>query len=637
MPAINQNNGEIEGRTPSGGDTQVNVDNVLFQTGDKSFKNFQYCKQRVDELLRTWDVEINATLYRRRVRNISVNVLDLRAKGMLKPDETYIPVRLIDTNIKRDMPPKIAYLKQSRRLAIFNCKDDPEIDPSKLEEGFTKLSQYEGWELAYTKVIDGSDVHGWDAVEVCFDRDQDGKFMIDHVGHDNLLFPFDARKLQACPFIIRTRRVTIATLRSLVMEDGFDERQCQLVASQNPQVQLSTKNNISLVAPTEDATREIYKIFWKDNSGVVWVGWYGKVCSDWLKAPEPLYIGVRHLEDKEIPGPPEPILDPFTGQVVGQKPTTTVVQEWVKSPVKFYPFVLLFHEEVEEQTITDHKGRVWKDEYKQEASCALTSAFVNGCVRASNLHAAPKVGQTGASPKQSEVIIEHGKLWTEPVEFFTTPWPDSSIFKAAQMLDTQNSSENNQVSYTVNNREDSRKTATEVNSARQDQSLINGVNVTMFSIFMRSVLNICWKIVQSQALQGKVRLCLIPQIDPLTGEKKWVNDMEYIGHEYELFAAGDVDVVQRAEKLAQMMQDWPIVSQTPLAQEFLVDYFKTKYPNSAARYEQILRNGYAQIAAAQQHLAQTGSLPGTQGGKLTAPPQQPQDQFSETQVATQPM
>ena len=587
------------------------TDVQLFSEGENSFFNFDYAKSRVEALIRTWDPEINATQYRRRVRNIAVNVLELRAQGKLKPDETIITTRLVDTNIKRAMPAKMAYLKQSRRVGIFKCLDNPDLDSARLEADFTRVFQYKKWETDFEKLIDGSDAHGWDAVEVCFDASKPGKFCFDHVGHDCLFFPLDARNnIQSSPFVVRSRKVTLANLRSFVIDDGFDKEQAEILARDpGSSSELSSKNNVQVTAPADDSTREIYKVSFRDNRGTIFVFWHGKNCTNYLKAPQKLFLGVKHQEMVNVPFE-VPVVDPFTGIQVGVEQQMKQELQWVDTPISFYPYVQNFHEETEEQTIADHKGVIWKDEYKQEALVAVWSSFVNGCVRASNVHACPKNPQGGISPKQTNVIIEHGKMWTEPVDFFNTPYPDPIMLKAAQAIDIQNSNETGQLTYAANNREDSRKTATEISSAKEDQSLLSGVSVTNFSVFLREAIDIAWLICKSQALQNKIKFCLIPtEPDLETGKMQYANDLDYIDHEFEIFAAGDIDVVQRAEKLAEMQQDWGIISQTPLAQTFLIDYVKTKYPNDGQRYEQVLKQGFAQIQQAQMQLAQQGNEP----------------------------
>ena len=60
----------------------------------------------------------------RATRTLLVDVDSQQAQGKLKPHETYIAIRTVDTNIARAIPAHVAYLTQSRRLAIFrpeNC------------------------------------------------------------------------------------------------------------------------------------------------------------------------------------------------------------------------------------------------------------------------------------------------------------------------------------------------------------------------------------------------------------------------------------------------------------------------------------------------------------------------------------
>ena len=54
-------------------------------------------------------------------------------------------------------------------------------------------------------------------------------------------------------------------------------------------------------------------------------------------------------------------------------------------------------------------------------------------------------------------------------------------------------------------------------------------------------------------------------------------------------SSGDVDVIQRQEKLLRRMQSWPIISQTPLAMTFLKDIIAEAFPEDAQRYEQVLQ------------------------------------------------
>ena len=137
-------------------------------------------------------------------------------------------------------------------------------------------------------------------------------------------------------------------------------------------------------------------------------------------------------------------------------------------------------------------------------SSGLWTAMINGTVRASNVYASPAQDDgNGGKLAQAEVDLVHGVVFSKPLNFWSTPYPDPLIIKAAQALDTQTQQETGQVDFAVSNREDSRKTATEVQAANQQQSLLNSVQVSLFSAFLRDVHTAVWPIVQSQALDRK--------------------------------------------------------------------------------------------------------------------------------------
>src|SRR5258706_11192730 len=91
----------------------------------QDISNFQTIKPRLDKLIGSWEAERLVTITRREVRNIDISVEELRAKGDLDETDTFVPIRVIDTNIRREQPPFIAFLKQSKRLYTFTDVDDP--------------------------------------------------------------------------------------------------------------------------------------------------------------------------------------------------------------------------------------------------------------------------------------------------------------------------------------------------------------------------------------------------------------------------------------------------------------------------------------------------------------------------------
>jgi len=607
-----------------------NSASVAFPTEPLS-ADFTEFSCRVKQLINAWDTETKNTEYRRRARNLSVNVQDLRTKGTLKPDESVIPVRLIDRNIKREQPARIAFLKQSPRLAIFKNPLDPTSNNQVIESEFTRVNQYPGWELPFFKCDDGAATHGWDALELELDYSLPGGFKFDHVGHDNLIFALDTTRFQANDIVIRNIPVTITQLKIFVEKYGFDKTQVEKVITGVEKTR-ETLNNVGEEVPQTDSQRSIYKVFNREN-GYIMVSWYAKEADTWMLAPKPLFLGVKHEE--EVPPTPEEAAMALL-QGVELTPTTVSVDDYEKD----FPFIIQVYEETEQRRIKDHKGRVFKDEYKQEAMFAIWSSYINACVRATNIMASPKNPMGGGAPKQNgNFKIEHGKLWTEPMDFWNLPYPEAQMLDAAQKLDVQNTEETNQVNYSVQNRQDSRKTAEEIRSANQQQSLINGVNVTMYSVFIRECCIRSWRLVQSFAQQGKITFCSIstpgePGLDGSSGEPQVQNNLPEINKPWEIFAAGDADVVQRAEKSSRQLAMWPMIAGTPLAMTFLIDILKNSFPEDAPRYEQELR-AYQQQ---QQQLtlmrnlqaAEIGARNGNKLGQMVSGQQPQQEQQTET-------
>ena len=99
------------------------------------------------------------------------------------------------------------------------------------------------------------------------------------------------------------------------------------------------------------------------EDGIVHVAWFhlGEGVDDWLKNPEPLYIGIDKKDDQ-------------TGQ-------------YVPVAVKEYPYFILPYRESEKPKLIDKHGRCFLDGNKQEAQTSILSAFVNGLNRATKIMA----------------------------------------------------------------------------------------------------------------------------------------------------------------------------------------------------------------------------------------------------------
>ena len=534
------------------------------QEAQDELLDYKKAKIHLQRLVKDWLNERQETLLRRAEREVNIDVEALRQKGKLDDDETLIPVRVIDTNIQREQPAYINYLKNSRRLVTFNSLENSQQDTQTLELEFTRGMTYMGWETPHFKTLDGAQTHGWDSVEVVLDYSKPLHVALESVGHDNLFFPRSSIDIQFAARVIRRYEVTLLQLDKFVATHGFAQEQIQKLKDARKDSQKAME------------TVEVYKHMCKKD-GTVYVSWFclENGVEDWLKAPVPL--------DLEL-------VDPKTGA-----PKATTI----------YPYFILPYRESERPHIVDHKGRVYYDRNKQEAQTAILSGFVNGLTRAANIYASPKNEDgTGASLKELDgIALVGGRIFNKPIDFWSTPYPDPGVLRALQYFDVANSQETNQPTFAVNNREDSRKTATEMNIAQQQQQLLNSVQLTMFSKYVREVYTFCWLLVQSQALAGKISFLLTtvnepvigplgPVVDPMTGQPLTQpvtkNNTAIISQAYDIRAAGDVDVIQRQEKINQMMQDWPVISQTPLRDKFLQDLIRLKYPDVGEQYVTLL-------------------------------------------------
>lgn len=538
--------------------------------------DFSKAKTKFQQLIQTWDTEVKQTAKNRLNRDLDFSVDILRTDGTLDEDETLVPVRVIDTNIQRELPPYVNYIMNSRRISIFESLTQTGTNTDNIEQAFTSGMSYAGWQNAHYKVLDGSCTHGWDTCEVTFDATKRLHCAVEHVGHDRLMWPRTVLKLEQAAYVIRAYDYSPTEIRSFVKKFGWDKAQVDIL--------LSSHEKTSQAPETLRIFKSLYK---RSTDGVIMVGWFslGSGSADWLKAVEPLKLGI----------------DTKTTNVDG---TVT----WVPIPITRYPYFTLPYRESEKPALVDRKGRAFIDGNTQEAHTAMLSAYINGMQRASQIRASPKQDDgTGNSSVDESKNIGGAVILDKPMDYFYMPFPDASCLKAMEFLDNKNSSETNQVNFAVNNRQDSRKTAKEIETANSQASMLNSVQLTLFSTYFREVYSFAWLIVQSQALQGLIKFLQIP--NPIAAQDPTqpatVNDFTTIGQVYELRAAGDVDVVQRQELLQQMKQDWAVFQNTPLGPVFLEDLIRLAYPAKAEQYIQVLRSG-----AQQQQQQMTGLIKG---------------------------
>jgi hypothetical protein len=496
---------------------------------DQTMHSWSFAQAKLKSLEGEWTQEIAETKRRRDVRYQECDIKKMRALKQLAPDAVYTPRRIADKNIRRELAPDVAYISQARDLAKFQPMGEFSFPIEPLEREFTRLNKHRQWQRPFFQVDDGSKTHGWDAVETLFDPAKPGHSCTRHIGHEFLIFPTDICDIQEAPYVEVLYATTITELESYTEDFDFDPAQVSKVKEKLKSLEGKGESKVTL--------KKVYFKEEEDGQCVVYVGWGCEEADDWLLAPDRLSLGSD-------------------------------------APEYEYPIDILEYDISENEVIAEAKGRVFLDEPDQEACTQILSRYVTRWIRSTYVMTSPKNVGDETSSKQTDMELGDGKHICEPTEWFNIDPPDPTGLGAMQAIVAQNSDEAGQVSYAVNNRKDSRKTATEVQSAEKQGATLGGVRVTLLSDFMASVLTRRWNILKAQVLAGKIA-STIPG---------WQN---YYNYEpgFNVLPAGDVEVVRRAEIVQAMKQDWPVIQQTAAAEDFLKDLMRFgPYGENAEKY-----------------------------------------------------
>lgn len=514
------------------------------------FFNYEKASQAINALIADWHTEHADAEMRRKERYANVDIPSLRKAGKLLKDETFTANRVIHGNICKEKADTLAYLNNGFRLGIFECKSKPEIQTLRLDIEVTQGLTYLGWQQEYDRVIDGAALHKYDSMEVVYDSTKPLNVGHEHVGFDNLFFDRCVDDINKSARVLRKVKANISILKKL-QADGFNEAIINDFASKHEE------NN-----PNREI--DIYKVFFIVEN-CCYVAWWTQetTIKAWLKEPEKLFLG---------------IVDAQTGE---------------DAEIDSYPIIVYTYLEDEQKALVDKKGRAFLDGPEQEATTAIKTGYVNRLVRSSNVYGSI-ASDTGESAEMRELDIKlrHGLMYSTKVDFFSIDPPDVSTLGALQYFQTQNAEQLGKTAYTVVNRDDSRKTAEELKTAQADEQKQVGAKLTTFSEFLRKILTFSWKIIQSQALQGKITLLLTKQEvptfegNPQAGmQVVYQNDFETLSQTFDIRPAGDTDVVQAAQEINKMQQDWPVFQAFPgLMQVFVPDYIKYRYPKRAQEY-----------------------------------------------------
>lgn len=531
-------------------------------------------KIKCTTLLSEWTEEIEETEVRRQERFADIDIEELRQRKEIEEDETFLPELLIHTNILREQPTYLRYLSGSHRMAIFRARTNPDIISTlKIERDFTDGVRYIGWFRDYFRLIDGAQLHGWDSFEVVPDMTKPMHIRMEHIGHDKLIFNFNCIDIQDNKYILRHFRITNQVLEEFTQSYGFDKEQVDLILENDQQ----RSNNQSL-------KYDIYKVFIKYD-GIIYVGWIElNKTGGWLKKPEPLFLGVEQMQLTDTPAIDDnglPIINETGQQILNQEELLT------PQPTSKFPVFIHLYMDNEEKPITRKVGRGFLDKAKQEGITSLQTTYTNSCARASDVHASPATADEAETElRQLDISVKSGMFWSKPVNFFHMDYPDPEMLRAIQYFRTSNAQDTGALDTAVINRKDSRKTATELQEATAQSEELKQLNLMFFSEFLRSVYTFIWEIVQNRAANN-----YFPFATEKNQDGSFENPTELIMQEFIIKPAGDIDMLLRDRKIAQMERDWPVYMNTPLATEFLMDLTKLKYQEEGDRYAMILGMG----------------------------------------------
>lgn len=509
---------------------------VLFQDWTKVFQSIcsDFATQERDKCQR-----------RRDFRRNHVNVMAERQKGTLLADETRIPDRTIETNIRRDKSPLVQLLTKPTTVLSFMDAEQPNIDFAPLANHYTQLNRTTGWQFEWLYLIDALELHGAAYMEVFFDPEHPLSSRVEYVRRDHLIFPLVARSLDANSCILRRYEITKEQFESFAADKSFDPIQTEKVRSHYAE-------RTELII--------LHRVLMKLN-GVVHVAWIGNndsVIDDWLMVPQPYDIGLRRLA-----------MDGISYEPV----------ELRTYPVFVFPMDL-----EEDEEILKIQGRASLDLHVQEALGALITSICNCSVRASGLYPTRKPNPNGDPPgrNQETFAFRHGHIVDGDFTFGKLEWPNAIAVSIAQFLRTHNASQSGGIDWAAMNRADTAKTATELTMAREESDALKSMSTVLFAICTLRVELLRWQIWLSQIASGQ-------KDQPKLG-LQIVNGQPV---EINLFSptliptlSAEQQVIKRAEQQTKYIQYLPLIANTPYALPMVESMLMSAFPQEFPLWQQ---------------------------------------------------
>jgi len=504
---------------------------------------------------------------RREARKHRVNVKEMRDKNMILPDETVIPDRTIDSNIRIEKSPYCKYLESPTVVLAFEDPSAQQLNLMPLSVWHSGLTRVGDWKDPHNKNQDALLLHGCGYMEVVYTTGAPSLTVVEYIRRENLIFPKGTRDLQACGRLYRCYPITKAQLSVLAAKFEFDKVQLA-------KIEEHSKNT------TEEI--KIYKGFFREKDGTVLSGWRGSDvsgCDNWLKAPAPHQIGIFDVQPSLAPNVP-PNITP--------------------RPIKIIPIVDFPYHLEEDEIILETQGRAALDLHVQDCLTSMWSGTANGVTRASRFFPTRKPAP-GETPKNEELfVLKHGCVYEGEFDTFQPTWPNTIAISAAQALAGKKAQEIGATNYAAMARNDTRKTATELNMAREEADNLSGPNISLYSARMLRLELIRWEVIKS-GIQVEEALNVPPEARRFRFPASIPKEVIF-SPTLNVTMAADAQVVRRAQRQSRFLENWPIVAETPFAIPYLESFLQEMFPDEFPQWKRAVQNADARVASLTEQL-----------------------------------
>jgi hypothetical protein len=512
-------------------------------------RDYEYYKRIISQLIGAWNSGEKIKVENRRdLRRVAADIKQAKSQGTLLEDETLINDHTIDANVRVEKPPYMDYISTSRTALTFTPLSTSDVESASsaklVESWFTKGVRHTRWKQPWYKIIDANCFHGAIYYEVVFDVTKPLHTSIDYIPREQLILPMDVMDIQACEVVPRLFKLTVMQLEAWIQDAGFNGEVLKPILSERESDRIRTI--------------EVYKILFKQNN-VVMIGWYHEAASTWIKDPIPLDIGLRQPAKEQ----PEPQIDPMSGQLI---PTPPI---WEPAPVMQYPYVPLLYQAVEDERVLFIPGRAFIDAPVQEAISRILTSTVNGAFRASRFY--PTRTPNAASDTGNRTVsLKHGVITEGDISVFQPAWPNAIALNLIGTLSIRNKEAMGKSDYASMQRGDATPvTATQIVAAQDATKSLSTMQIALLSDSYLESGALQFEIARSQALAGE-----LGNVDPLI--------LQALQQKYILAPSGDIEVVKRAETLAQLKELLPLFVNTPAAMTIIKKIVELAFPDDAA-------------------------------------------------------